>query len=148
METATIKIRKNANEIIKIERGEYQGIDLLHARVWYDEGGGEYKPSKKGLSLRPETWRESCHRSTMPSGQKLPATRMNRVASKLTTTGRGRHIICHAPECEGSLCLGLSGSRQNEVVEMLCLDTVAAREGGSAKHWARDHGCSRLPTWV
>ncbi len=58
METATIKIRKNATEIIKIERGEYQGIDLLQARVWYDEGGGEYKPSRKDLSLRPETWQE------------------------------------------------------------------------------------------
>ena len=58
METATIEIRKNATEIIKIERGEYQGVDLLHARVWYDDGGGEYKPSKKGLSLRPKSWRE------------------------------------------------------------------------------------------
>ena len=58
METATAEIRKNATEIIKIERGEYQGTDLLHARVWYDDGSGEHKPSKKGLSLRPETWQE------------------------------------------------------------------------------------------
>lgn len=58
METATTEIRKNATEIIKIERGEYQGVDLLHVRIWYDDGGGEYLPSKKGLSLRPETWRE------------------------------------------------------------------------------------------
>ena len=54
----TVTVPKNANEIIKIERGEYQGVDLLHARIWYDDGGGEHKPSRKGLSLRPETWRE------------------------------------------------------------------------------------------
>jgi len=54
----TTQIRKNATEVIRIERGEYQGTDLLHARIWYDDGGGDYKPSKKGLSLRPETWAE------------------------------------------------------------------------------------------
>ena len=62
MTTATTdqvtEIRKNATEVIRIERGEYQGTDLLHARIWYDDGGGDYKPSRKGLSLRPETWRE------------------------------------------------------------------------------------------
>ena len=54
----TVSIRKNANEIIKIERGEYRDVDLLHVRVWYDEGTGDYKPSRKGLSLRPKSWRE------------------------------------------------------------------------------------------
>ncbi len=62
METATTdqatEIRKNASEVIRIEWDEYQGVELLHVRVWYDDGTGDYKPSRKGLSLRPETWRE------------------------------------------------------------------------------------------
>ena len=49
METATIEIRKNATEIIKIERGEYRDVDLLHVRIWYDDGTGEHKPSS-GIS--------------------------------------------------------------------------------------------------
>ena len=54
----TVTVRKNANEIIRIERGEYRDVDLLHVRVWYDDGTGDCKPSRKGLSLRPKSWRE------------------------------------------------------------------------------------------
>ena len=55
---ATTEIRKNAIETLRVERTEYQGKDLVAVRVWYDAGGGEYRPTKKGLTLRPETWRE------------------------------------------------------------------------------------------
>ena len=53
-----IEIRKNSTEVIRIEWDEYQGVELLHVRVWYDDGTGDHKPSRKGLSLRAETWRE------------------------------------------------------------------------------------------
>ena len=53
-----MEIRKNATEVVRIERKPYQGVDLLHARVWYDDGAGNYLPSRKGLSLRPESWPE------------------------------------------------------------------------------------------
>lgn len=52
------------------------------------------------------------------------------MASKLKTTGRGRHIVCRAPMREGSSGLGLTMFRRKDVVEMLCFDTVAAREEG------------------
>lgn len=52
------EIKKNSTEVIRVDRADYQGIDLVHARIWYDNGNGNYKPSRKGLSLRPETWQE------------------------------------------------------------------------------------------
>ena len=53
------EIRKNATETIRVERTEYQGKDLVDVRVWVEGvAGGEAKPTKKELCLRPETWRE------------------------------------------------------------------------------------------
>jgi hypothetical protein len=56
---ATTEIPKNAGETLRVERGEHQGIDLLHVRVWTGRPGDpNAKPTQKGLSLRPEVWRE------------------------------------------------------------------------------------------
>jgi hypothetical protein len=55
----TTEIPKNAGETLRVERGEYQGIDLLHVPVWTGRPGDpNAKPTQKGLSLRPEVWRE------------------------------------------------------------------------------------------
>ena len=56
--TPPTDIRKNANEVIRVERKDYKGHDLVDARVWYEDSSGEYQPSSKILSLRPETWDE------------------------------------------------------------------------------------------
>ena len=62
METATtdkvIEIQKNAVETIRVHPGECEGVDLIHARIWYGDPTGEVRPTKKGLSLRPELWPE------------------------------------------------------------------------------------------
>ena len=53
------EIPKNAVETLRIERGAYNGVDLIHVRVWTGRPGDEgAKPTQKGLSLRPELWRE------------------------------------------------------------------------------------------
>ena len=52
------EICKNATETIRVDRAEYQGKDLLDVRVWVTDPAGEEKPTKKGLCLRPATWRE------------------------------------------------------------------------------------------
>ena len=53
-------IPKNATEEVRVRRTEYHGVDLVDARVWTvsQVPGTEGKPTKKGLTLRPETWRE------------------------------------------------------------------------------------------
>ena len=53
-----LTLKKNATEEIHVEPTTYGGHDLIDVRVYYDAGGGDFRPSKKGLSLRPELWRE------------------------------------------------------------------------------------------
>lgn len=54
------EVQKNATETIRVRRTEFNGIDLLDVRVWTvaQVPGGEHVPTKKGLTLRPETWAE------------------------------------------------------------------------------------------
>ena len=51
------EIRKNSHEIIRIEEQEYQGHDLIDCRVYYDDNG-EWRPTKKGISLSKNTAQE------------------------------------------------------------------------------------------
>ena len=49
------EIRKNKSEVIRIQSKEYEGHKLIDLRVWYeDKETGEYKPTKKGISLMPD----------------------------------------------------------------------------------------------
>lgn len=53
-------VRKNSSEELRIARTEFNGIDLLDVRVWTVPAvpGQEGNPTRKGLTLRPETWAE------------------------------------------------------------------------------------------
>ncbi|MBP7734826.1 MAG: transcriptional coactivator p15/PC4 family protein [Spirochaetes bacterium] len=49
-------IKKNNNEIIRIEVSEFKGRELINVRIWYqaiDSGSGDlvYKPTQKGITL-------------------------------------------------------------------------------------------------
>ena len=58
MSDAIAEVRKNDSETILVTWTETNGCDLLDVRVWYEAADGELKPSRKGLTLRPETWAE------------------------------------------------------------------------------------------
>ena len=45
------QIRKNKNEVIRIQLKEYKEHKLIDLRVWYEDEEGEYKPTKKGISF-------------------------------------------------------------------------------------------------
>ena len=48
-------IDKGAGEIIRVEISEFKGKSYLNIRIWYtDRDSGEYKPTQKGISIRPE----------------------------------------------------------------------------------------------
>jgi len=56
-------IKKNNNEIIRIEVSEYKGRDLINIRIWYqsiDPGSGDlvYKPTPKGVTLNISEFEE------------------------------------------------------------------------------------------
>jgi len=49
------EVRKNPKEIIRVEEKEYRGHRFVDVRLYYeDEASGEYKPSKKGITLNSE----------------------------------------------------------------------------------------------
>jgi hypothetical protein len=56
-------IKKNNNEIIRIEVSEYKGRDLINIRIWYqtiDSGSGDlvFKPTQKGVTLNISEFEE------------------------------------------------------------------------------------------
>jgi hypothetical protein len=52
-------IEKGAGEIIRVEVSEYQGKKYLNVRVWYtDKTSGEFKPTQKGVAIRPDQYDE------------------------------------------------------------------------------------------
>ena len=54
-----IAIRKNASEIVVVEPTEFGGQELLDVRVWVADAHGKAETrTRKGLCLRPETWKE------------------------------------------------------------------------------------------
>ncbi len=50
--SSPIEIRKNAREVIRIERQAFKGHDLVNLRVYFDAGDGEMKPGKQGVAFR------------------------------------------------------------------------------------------------
>ena len=52
------EIRKNQTEVIRIEAKDFNGREVIDARVFYEAELGAYMPTKKGLCLQPDTWRE------------------------------------------------------------------------------------------
>ena len=54
------ELPKNQREVVRVRRTKYNGVNLVDVRIWAVPvvPGGEYTPTKKGLTLRPETWAE------------------------------------------------------------------------------------------
>lgn len=57
--TKPVGIRKNAAETLRVERTDYRGKDLLAVRVFTGRPGDpQARPTRKGLTLHPATWKE------------------------------------------------------------------------------------------
>jgi Transcriptional Coactivator p15 (PC4) len=52
------EIQKNSKEILRIERSPYKGIDLVSMRIFVENEDGIWRPTTKGISLRPDLWRQ------------------------------------------------------------------------------------------
>jgi hypothetical protein len=47
-------IEKNATNKIRVSITEFKGNNYIDVRVYYEDEGGEYKPTKKGVTFRPD----------------------------------------------------------------------------------------------
>jgi hypothetical protein len=51
-------LKKNDAEIIRLEITEYRGEQYLNIRIWYLDKDGEWKPTKKGVAIRPSLFQD------------------------------------------------------------------------------------------
>ena len=48
------QVPKNSSEVYRISEKEYEGYRFIDVRIYYmDKETGEYKPTRKGISLMP-----------------------------------------------------------------------------------------------
>jgi len=53
-ENLITQIKKNSTEVYRIFEKEYEGYKFIDVRIYYmDKNSGEYKPTKKGISIMP-----------------------------------------------------------------------------------------------
>lgn len=63
MGTIIKDVKRNNNEIIRIEISEFKGKELINIRIWYasidaNTGGIVYKPTQKGVALNISEYTE------------------------------------------------------------------------------------------
>jgi hypothetical protein len=51
MDEVIAQFEKNATEVIRVSLSEYRGHKLFDVRVYYSDDEGQYKPTRKGVSL-------------------------------------------------------------------------------------------------
>lgn len=47
-------VQKNDQEIIRIARRNYKGKEFIDVRMFYLDASGEWKPSPKGVTFKPD----------------------------------------------------------------------------------------------
>jgi hypothetical protein len=51
MDEMIAQFEKNATEVVRVSLTEYRGHKLIDVRVYYSDDEGQYRPTKKGVSL-------------------------------------------------------------------------------------------------
>jgi hypothetical protein len=51
MDELIAQFEKNATEVVRVSLTEYRGRKLVDMRVYYSDDEGQYRPTKKGVSL-------------------------------------------------------------------------------------------------
>jgi hypothetical protein len=49
------EIEKNTKERIRVSIEEYRGTTFVDLRVYFEDGAGEWRPTKKGIALNDES---------------------------------------------------------------------------------------------
>jgi hypothetical protein len=56
MDELIAQFEKNATEVVRVSLTEYRGRKLVDMRVYYADDAGEYRPTKKGVSLSVDVY--------------------------------------------------------------------------------------------
>lgn len=52
------EVQKNTQEKIRVEKRKYKGREFVDVRTYYLDDSGEWKPSPKGVTFRPDQLEE------------------------------------------------------------------------------------------
>lgn len=47
-------IKRNDTEIVRVSKREYKGHEFIDLRIYYQDDEGDYKPTKKGITINPK----------------------------------------------------------------------------------------------
>ena len=56
MDELIAQFEKNATEVVRVSLTEYRKRKLVDVRVYYSDDEGQYRPTKKGVSLSLEVY--------------------------------------------------------------------------------------------
>jgi hypothetical protein len=72
MESLVARIAKNPTEEVRVSFTSYRGYDLLDIRVYFQDDQGEWRPTKRGVSLSVDSVAE-LRDAVMKAGEMLNA---------------------------------------------------------------------------
>ncbi|MDK2944295.1 MAG: hypothetical protein PWQ24_1010 [Mesotoga sp.] len=52
--TSLTDIKRNDTEIVRVSKREYKGHEFIDLRIYYQDDEGDYKPTKKGITINPK----------------------------------------------------------------------------------------------
>lgn len=52
------EVQKNTQEKIRVEKRKYKGREFVDVRTYYLDDSGEWKPTQKGVTFRPDQLEE------------------------------------------------------------------------------------------
>jgi len=52
--TSLTDIKRNDTEIVRVSKREFKGHEFLDLRIYYQDDEGDYKPTKKGITINPK----------------------------------------------------------------------------------------------
>jgi Transcriptional Coactivator p15 (PC4) len=84
MEAMVARIAKNPTEEVRVSLTSYRGHDLVDIRVFFQDEQGEWRPTKRGVSLSVDSFAEL--RDAIVKAEEM----LNALPSPGKNSGRGR----------------------------------------------------------
>lgn len=48
------EIERSKTETLRVEASNFKGVDFISVRIYYQADNGDWRPTKKGITVKPE----------------------------------------------------------------------------------------------
>ena len=97
MDELIAQFEKNATEVVRVSLTEYRKRKLVDVRVYYSDDEGEYRPTKKGVSLSLEVYPDFKRALAALEKRSSSVTCSAPRISQIYRLSRWRRVIDHGP---------------------------------------------------